>query len=173
MVRVVVCAVVCLTLSGCVTNTLSTQNAQVVPIGGGAAPARAQQPQAAPPRPTMTPAARLATARSITVNKQTTAGARLILGSLQSLARDCSPLGVVEAKLLTPPANGTVRIEQGTAFSNFSAGDPPYACNSRRSPATVVSYQASPGFTGQDAAVVQIFFPDGNAPTMVFSIGVR
>jgi hypothetical protein len=161
-------AFACLSLGGCVTNNLTTQNAQVTPVSS-AAPARPQLP----PAPNMTPTARLANAKMITVNKTTTAGATLMLASPQSLANDCSPLGQVNAKVITPPDHGTVNIEKGTAFSNYTPGDPPYLCNAKKSPATLITYRSAPGFSGQDTTSVQIFFPDGRAPTMLIHIEVR
>jgi hypothetical protein len=121
----------------------------------------------------MTPTARIANAQIVTVDKTTSAGSTLMLASPQSLARDCQTLGRVEAKVMTPPDHGTVHIEAGSAFPNFVPGDPPYACNGKRYPATLISYQSAADFTGQDSAVVQIFFPDGKAPTIRFQIAVR
>ncbi|MGI4809552.1 MAG: hypothetical protein ACRYF2_15765 [Janthinobacterium lividum] len=121
----------------------------------------------------MTPAARLANAKTISVGKTTTTGATLILASPQSLARDCSPLGQVVAKVVTPPEHGTVAIEDSMAFSNYTPGDPPYLCNAKKSPATLITYRSASGFSKQDVASVQIFFPDGHAPTMLFHIDVR
>jgi hypothetical protein len=121
----------------------------------------------------MTQTARLATAKMITTNKTTTAGATLLLASPQALASDCTPLGQVDAKVMTPPDHGTIHIEKGMAFPHYAPGDPPYLCNTKKGPATLITYQAAPGFSGQDTAVVQIFFPDGNAPTILFHIAVR
>jgi hypothetical protein len=52
-------------------------------------------------------------------------------------------------------------------------GDPPYLCNAKKSPATLITYRSAPDFTGKDTAAVQIFFPDGRAPTMLFHLEVR
>ena len=162
-------AIACLLLGGCVTNTLSTQNAQVVSLGAAAAPAR-PAPAAGP---VLTPTARLAAARTISTTKTTRAGAVLSLASPQALAPDCTSLGQVDAKVMLPPDHGTIHIEHGSAFSNFVPGDPPFACNARKSPATLITYRSEPGFSGEDTASVQVFFPDGRAPTLVFHISVR
>ena len=173
MLRVIMCSLVCVSLAGCITNTQSIQNAQVA-SGGSTAPARQTRPAPVPAAiPAMTPTARLADARLISVAKTTASGASLMLASPQALARDCSPLGRVEAKVITQPEHGTVTIASGTAFSNYAPGDPPYACNARRSPATVISYRSAPDYVGPDVAAVQVFFPDGRAPEMLFRIDVR
>jgi hypothetical protein len=105
---------------------------------------------AAPPRaPTvvLTSTARLAKAREIVMHKTMMAGATLLLASPQSLAPDCTPLGQVEAKVVVPPGHGR--------------------------PATIITYRSAAGFTGEDSAAVQIVFPDGDAPTVVFHIDVE
>ncbi len=155
-----------LALCGCVTNDISTRNTEV------AAVAVTAPPPPPPPRVILTPTARLANAREIITNKTTTAGATLLLASPQALATDCSPLGPVSAKVVTPPQNGRISIRPGTAFSNFVPGDPPFACNARRTPATIITYRSSPGYVGEDSAAVQIFFPDGHAPIILFRIAV-
>jgi hypothetical protein len=165
MVRSAVYACVCLSLAGCIKNDVTTTNAQIMPVGVAAAP-RA-------PSVVLTSTARLANAREIITNKTTIAGATLILASPASLAVDCTPLGTVEAKVVVPPDHGVVHISHGMAYPHFVPGDPPFACNSRRSPATIITYRSSAGFSGQDTAAVQIFFPDGAAPTILFHIAVQ
>jgi hypothetical protein len=162
MLRSVIFACLCLFLGGCVTNTFAAQNQQVA----------LPPPPPRPPAVVETPTLRLATARLISVHKTTMAGETLLLASPQALAADCSPLGEVRAKVLTPPGNGTIHIAHGMAFSDFVPGDPPFLCNTRRTPATLITYRASPGFSGEDTAVVRIVFPDGRAPTILFHITV-
>jgi hypothetical protein len=165
MVRPVVYVCACLALGGCVKNDVTTMNAQLAPVAV-AAPVR-------PPTVVLTSTARLARAREIIMDKTTLSGATLLLASPAALAPDCTPLGVVEAKVVVPPEHGVVHIRQGTAFPHYVPGDPPYACNAIRSPATIITYRSSPGFSGEDSAGVQIFFPDGAAPTVLFHIAVQ
>lgn len=163
-----------LAIGGCVTNHMTTQNAQIGPVGGGVPVARAvPATQARPQAPVLTPAARIASADLVTVRKTTTADARLLLASPQALARDCSPLGDVVVKVLEQPEHGTVQVEKGVAFPNYTPGDPPYLCNARRLPATLITYRAAAGYSGQDVTVVSVFFPDGKAPKIRFDIGVQ
>jgi len=115
----------------------------------------------------------LVNARLITANKTTTGGATLILTEAMSLNRDCSPQGHIDAKIVAQPDHGAVSIQPGSAFPAYSPADPPYLCNARKSPATIVTYRATPGFTGQDTASIQLFFPDGRAPTILYHIDVR
>jgi hypothetical protein len=121
----------------------------------------------------MTPTARLATAKFVLVTKTALNGERLNLGTYQSLDHDCAPLGHVSARVITQPAHGTVEIADGVAFPNYSPGDPPYRCNGTKSPATLAYYRSAPGYAGADAAVVEVFFPTGNSPTIRYNIVVK
>jgi hypothetical protein len=165
MVRSVIYMCACLLLAGCVQTDVTTANTQLMPVGV-AAPVR-------PPTVVLTPTARLANAREIIIAKTTLAGSTLMLASPESLAADCTPLGVVGAKVVVAPDHGVVDIRQGKAFPNYVPGDPPYACNSIKSPATIITYRSSPDFAGEDTAAVQLFFPDGHAPTVLFHIAVQ
>ncbi len=72
-----------------------------------------------------------------------------------------------------PPDHGVVQIRQGVAYPRYVPGDPPFARNAIRSPATIITYRSSPGFSGEASDAVQIFFPDGDAPTVLFHIAVQ
>jgi len=179
MFRSVLLACACLALGGCVKDDVVVEDGQVTSTHAVAAsvaapvavPAAAAQP--APPTVVLTSTARMAKAKEIVMHKATMAGATLLLAAPESLNADCSPLGSVGAKVVVAPDHGKVRIASGTAFPHYVPGDPPYACNSRRSPATIITYQSSPSFYGEDTTAVQIFFPDGDAPTVLFHIAVR
>jgi hypothetical protein len=175
MIRSVLLACACLTLAGCVRDDVVVENAQLASARATAASVAAPggPAQSPPPGAGLTSTARLAKAREIMMNKTTMAGATLLLASPASLNADCTPLGPVEAKVVTAPEHGKVRIAPGPAFPNYVPGDPPYACNAHRSPATIITYRAAPGFSGEDSTAVQIFFPDGDAPTVLFHIAVR
>lgn len=175
MVRSVLLACACLALAGCVKDDVVVENAQLASTRAAAASVAAPAPaaQPAPPAVALTPTARLAKAREIVMNKATMAGSTLLLASPAALNADCSPMGPVGAKVVVAPEHGKVRIAPGTAFPNYVPGDPPYACDAHRSPATIITYRAAPGFSGEDATAVQIFFPDGDAPTVLFHIAVR
>lgn len=172
MIRPLFMSAACMFLAGCVTNTQTSTNALLASSGSGNGGAAAARP-APPPRPVPTQNARLAAARLVTVNKTTTAGATLMLTSVGSLNQDCTSRGQVTAKVVQAPDNGTVHIENGMAFPTYSPGDAPFLCNARKAPMTLISYRASPGFTGQDTTSIQVFFPDGNAPTFLFHIAVQ
>ena len=171
MTRPVLSVLACLVLAGCISNT--NTSAQLTRSGQLTSVGTPSQSAAASLRPQLTPNARMSAARLITANKTTTSGATLILASPAALAPDCSELGQVEARIVSGPEHGVVRIAKGTAFPNYAPGDPPYVCNARRSPATLITYRSEVGFVGEDTASVQIFFPDGRAPTLLVHITVH
>lgn len=184
MVRSALMACALLALGGCVKNDAAT---------GGAAPSAASaaaagvQPAAAPaeaPVTLTTPAAtigtvpmtsteRLVKSKEIVTHKTTISGGILLLASASSLAPDCTPLGAIEVKVITPPQHGAVYAAAGTAFPEYVPGDPSYACNKKRSPAEIITYRSTPGFTGEDSTLVQIFFPNGDAPKFLFHLSVE
>lgn len=194
MQRSALLAFASLGLLGCTSNNITVENTSLAAASNPVAvqPAQAgavgQASQAAPAAGTgtlvrpllvaqtetiMTSTERMAKAHEIVWNKTTIAGARLLLASPASLAPDCSPLGPVEVKVLNAPAHGVVDVQAGKAFPHYVPGDPPYACNDHLSPATIVTYRASPGFSGEDSTRIQIFFPDGDAPMVLFHIAVE
>ena len=177
MFRVAAVGLVAMTLVGYVTNNVAstaspnvlqgvqTQQATAASQGNRAAPADAG--------PAMTPAARIASAKLVVVNKVALNGEQLNLSSYQSLAPDCTPLGHVATRITTQPAHGNLQIVDGSAFPNYSPGDPPYRCDGTKSPATLLSYRSVPGYVGLDTTVVEVFFPNGNAPTIRYNIMVK
>ncbi len=79
----------------------------------------------------------------------------------------------MEDKVVVPPDHGVVQIRQGIVYPHYVPGDPPFVFNAIRSPATIITCRSTPGFSGEDTAAVSIFFPDGDAPTVVFHIAVQ
>lgn len=177
MLRYVSLACLGLGLVGCSNSTVTVENVQAAQSSSTAVAAQAAAPQSAaaspPVRTVLTSTAQMATAHEIVWHKTTTAGATLTLASPASLAADCSPLGPVEVKVLTPPQHGVVHVQPGKAFPHYVPGDPPYACNGEPRPATIVTYRATSGYVGEDTTKVQIFFPDGDAPMVLFHIAVE
>ncbi|GAB0118918.1 hypothetical protein Acid7E03_29900 [Acidisoma sp. 7E03] len=121
----------------------------------------------------MTSTEKMVKSKELVTHKTTISGGILLLASASSLAPDCTPLGPIEVKIITPPQHGTVHAAAGTAFPEYVRGDPPYACNKKRSPAEIITYQSTPGFTGEDSTLMQIFFPNGDAPKMLFHLSVE
>jgi hypothetical protein len=90
-----------------------------------------------------------------------------------SVAPDCTSTGYAEVRVLTPPSHGALRVTRGEDFPDFSKDNVRQVCNSRKLPVTFVYYQATPGFTGIDTAVIEVLFPSGNVRSAAYSINVR
>ena len=160
----------CLALGGCVTNNVT--DVQAVRTQATAASLQGSQ-ISAPARPGPPTGAQLAAARFVRVDKTVLAGSEIDLTTSRSLNGDCSPHGHVEARVVSQPAHGTVTIEDATIYPTFAPNHPLNHCNGRKAMATVVKYRAESGYTGSDVAVVEVFFPSGNSPTMTFNIAVK
>ncbi len=78
-----------------------------------------------------------------------------------SVNPDCTLEGLPIVKLKQAPDHGTVAIEQGTDYPQFSPGNQRYECNKSKSPGIIVSYTSKPGFKGQDAFVLEALYPHG------------
>jgi hypothetical protein len=181
MVRSALIACALLALGGCVKNDAATAP------GAASAAAANVQPAAAPaeaPVTLTTPAAtigtvpmtsteRLVKSKEIVTHKTTISGGTLLLATASSLAPDCTPLGDIEVKVLIPPQHGAVHAAAGTAFPEYVPGDASYACNKTRSPAEIITYRSTPSFTGEDSTLLQIFFPNGDAPKFLFHLSVE
>jgi hypothetical protein len=103
----------------------------------------------------------------------TAVGAMQRVGTFVSLNPDCTSDGDPRILVLTPPAHGMLRIEQGTAYSNYPKDDQKYECNKRLSPATLVYYQSNPGYAGSDLAIIATTYPRGWSTKTTYNLIVK
>jgi hypothetical protein len=92
---------------------------------------------------------------------------------LYSIYPDCSSTGQTTARILEQPRHGTLTIENGQGFTNFSKSNERYGCNSRQSDGMLVFYQPTSGYTGTDSITLSVIFPLGTPSTRHYSIEVR
>jgi hypothetical protein len=90
-----------------------------------------------------------------------------------SIYPDCSSTGQATARILEQPQHGTLTIENGQGFTNFSKSNQRYGCNSRQSDGMLVFYQPSSGYIGTDSITLSVIFPLGTPSTRHYSIEVR
>jgi hypothetical protein len=74
---------------------------------------------------------------------------------------DCTDMGYPVVRIAIAPAHGSVRIENGTDYTNFPASNQRYSCNLKKSLGTLVYYTSEKGYTGPDTFDISIIFPDG------------
>lgn len=75
--------------------------------------------------------------------------------------------------ILEQPQHGTVRVENGQAFTNFPKENQRYDCNMRKSEGTLVFYEPESEFAGKDSILLDVIFPAGQSSKRHYSIEVR
>jgi hypothetical protein len=86
---------------------------------------------------------------------------------------DCSSVGRSSVKIIEQPQHGTLSIENGKAFTDFSETDLRHGCNSRQSDGTLAFYQPNPDYRGADSVTLSVTLPLGAARTRHYSIDVK
>jgi hypothetical protein len=86
---------------------------------------------------------------------------------------DCSSVGDVVIRVVSPPSNGRVSIARGRVFPNFPPSNVRSDCNRRRVPGTIATYTAQRGYSGPDSVSLEIIYPTGLLRQTSHSIMVR
>ena len=86
---------------------------------------------------------------------------------------DCSSAGDPVIRVSAPPSNGRVSVARGSAFPNFPPSNIRSACNRRRVPATIATYNARRGYTGPDSVSIEVIYASGNTRQQSFNLLVR
>ena len=120
----------------------------------------------------LTPAEAVAYANR-TMIKGASSGEKQKMGYFIGLNPDCTATGVPKVTFVTPPSHGTMTAEQGEDYPGYPTDNPRSACNRRKVPAVLLYYQSAPGYTGNDAAVVEVVFPAGSLQHQTYEITVR
>ncbi|MGP0089987.1 MAG: hypothetical protein ACLPKB_08500 [Xanthobacteraceae bacterium] len=95
------------------------------------------------------------------------------LAVFNNLNTDCSAAARPDVRVVTPPANGTVRVEALFIAVDRPAGDPRAHCVGKRADSVGVFYKAKKGFVGDDQVVLDVDFKTGNVRHFVYAIEVR
>ena len=101
------------------------------------------------------------------------AGHTLKVASLSAIDQACHSLGPFTIGLIDAPHDGRVEVVQGTGFPNFFTWNTRSSCNTRKLPATIVSYTPAPGYVGEDDFAVEIVGPQGHVGRARYRITVR
>lgn len=92
---------------------------------------------------------------------------------LYDLNPDCSPIGVPAVRIVGPPKNGRLVIENGPGFPKFGETNPRFKCNDQRVGGSVVSYISNPGFVGVESITLEITYPEGRSRQRRYAIEVK
>jgi len=96
-----------------------------------------------------------------TVNKGALSGVVQRINFYSEVHADCSSMGYPTVRIVSPPPNGRVLIEQSKDYPAYPQSNQRYTCNLNSVPGTAVSYLSNPGYVGPDSTIVEIVFPDG------------
>ena len=78
-----------------------------------------------------------------------------------------------DVRVVTPPANGTLRYDAIVAAVERPPGDFREKCNGKRVISTGILYKPKPGFVGTDTAVIDVDFRQGFVGRFSYDIEVR
>jgi hypothetical protein len=89
------------------------------------------------------------------------------------LQADCSSGGDTVVRILTPPKQGKVEIEEHPVVMSYPKDNAASACNGKSIPGKVVLYQSNDGYTGKDEVQLEIFFQNGLSRKLKLQILVK
>jgi hypothetical protein len=104
--------------------------------------------------------------------KVAVAGKPLLLAQLAEINPDCSSLGHVEIRTVSPASHGSVSFKRGGIFATFAAPNRSH-CNRRRVQGVTAVYVARRGYTGSDSVTLEFLGSSGRYDRRTFNILVR
>jgi hypothetical protein len=90
-----------------------------------------------------------------------------------SLYPDCSTIGPVVVRTLTPPQHGRLAFESVDSFPRYGPSAPLAGCNGRKVPGTRMTYEPDEGFEGTDSFRLLVINADGTAAEYDGKVSVR
>lgn len=99
-------------------------------------------------------------------------GARQVVDSYYSVEPDCSNPGYPEIKILRMPGHGTVAVENGEVYPNFSKDNVRYDCNKKKVAGTQLLYESVGAFHGKDSFTIQVRYSNSNIRLFTYNIDV-
>jgi len=114
-----------------------------------------------------------ASAHAQTLSLTAISGRALKLNFSNATNPDCSNVGEVVVRLTKEPEHGRVTISKASDFPSFQKKNERHACNKKRVTGTKTTYVSERGYTGSDAAAIEIIFPTGATARRHYRIDVR
>jgi hypothetical protein len=99
-------------------------------------------------------------------------GARQVVDNYYSVNPDCGNEGYPEIKVMQIPMHGTVAVENGDTYANFTKDNVRYECNMKKVASSQVSYESSPGFHGKDSFTIQVRFVNSRLKLVTYDVDV-
>lgn len=107
------------------------------------------------------------------IDKIVAAGTSVTLTAASSVNPDCSLMGIPTVRVMQAPVHGNIKLLHHDVFPRFPQINPRSKCNDKKMPGVVAIYTPDTDFIGSDFAEVEVFFPDGKADILKFSISVK
>jgi hypothetical protein len=95
------------------------------------------------------------------------------LQNIYHVESDCTSGPEPEARLVTPPKNGDVRVERMQVPVSFNKESTRFHCNGKPVDAIVVVYKSKDNFTGTDRMTLEVNYRDGVVIRYVYVVQVR
>lgn len=105
--------------------------------------------------------------------KVAASGTPMLLTNAWAVNPDCTPTGTITMRVVSSPNHGRVSIIRGKVFPNFPPHNPRHHCNARGVMGVKAMYVSRRGYTGPDAAALEVIFPSGIYRRGSFGIAVR
>jgi hypothetical protein len=99
-------------------------------------------------------------------------GIRQVIDHYYSVEPDCSNPGYPEIKILKMAGHGTLAVENGETYPNFSKDNVRYECNKKKVAASQVLYESASGFRGKDSFTIQVRFVNSNLRVITYNVDV-
>ncbi len=77
-----------------------------------------------------------------------------------------------ETKILRMPGRGTVAVENGEVYPNFSKDNVRYDCNKKKVAGTQLLYESVGAFHGKDSFTIQVRYSNSNIRLFTYNIDV-
>jgi hypothetical protein len=90
-----------------------------------------------------------------------------------SVNPDCTSAGEPIARIVTPPAHGSVHFVKEAFFPNFPPENSHFRCNTQRVAGVRSYYRADPDYRGADSLVIEAFMPNGVLRRNEISVDVQ
>ena len=110
---------------------------------------------------------------AVSLSRNALSGNEVQISAMNFVNVDCSSGPVPNVRVVTPPKNGSVRLDQTTITVDRPKDNARAHCNGKSVKAMGVYYKSSSGFNGNDEVVFDTDFLEGTVWRYVVTINVR
>jgi len=99
-------------------------------------------------------------------------GQRAQVAFFYDLLANCEVEAYPQITVTSPPAQGTVTVEQGKAYPRYTRENIRFECDRNLAGASLVFYQSSANYRGRDSFTIRVRFPDSETWTQTYNVEV-